>query len=96
MIDIMPRLMNVRVRRTWRGLYPMTPDGSPLIGWAKEIKGYLMAIGMCGQGLMLGPAVAELLARMAIHPVTELSNEDQMVLSHLSPYREFKGTEKLK
>jgi sarcosine oxidase, subunit beta len=96
MIDIMPRLGNVRVRRTWRGLYPMTPDGSPLIGWANEIKGYLMAIGMCGQGLMLGPAVAELLARMVIHPITELSDADQMVLAHLSPYREFKGVEKLK
>ena len=32
MIEIMPRLKNIRVRRTWRGLYPMTPDGFPIIG----------------------------------------------------------------
>jgi sarcosine oxidase, subunit beta len=95
-IEIMPCLKNARVRRTWRGLYPMTPDGSPLIGWAREVKGYLMAIGMCGQGFMLGPAVGELLARMVTHPENELSQEDRMVLSILSPYREFKGVEKLK
>ena len=35
MVDIMPRLKNIRVRRTWRGLYPMTPDGAPLVGWAR-------------------------------------------------------------
>jgi sarcosine oxidase, subunit beta len=95
-IEIMPCLKNVRVRRTWRGLYPMTPDGSPLIGWAREVKGYLMAIGMCGQGFMLGSAVGELLARLVTRSENELSQEDQMVLDHLSPYREFKGVEKLK
>ncbi|MCK4356623.1 FAD-binding oxidoreductase, partial [Candidatus Bipolaricaulota bacterium] len=25
MVDLMPRLKNIRVRRTWRGLYPMSP-----------------------------------------------------------------------
>ena len=55
MVSLIPRLANIRVRRTWRGLYPMTPDGSPMVGWSRDIKGYLMAIGMCGQGFMLGP-----------------------------------------
>ena len=39
MVDLMPRLQNIRVRRTWRGLYPMTPDGFPLVGWAREVEG---------------------------------------------------------
>ena len=55
MVEVMPRLKNIRVRRTWRGLYPMTPDGNPIIGWAKELEGFLLAVGMCGQGFMLGP-----------------------------------------
>ncbi|MFH1609773.1 MAG: FAD-dependent oxidoreductase [Candidatus Bipolaricaulota bacterium] len=50
MVNLMPRLANLRVRRTWRGLYPMTPDGSPLVGWAREVEGYMLATGMCGQG----------------------------------------------
>jgi len=94
MVGIMPRLANIRIRHTWRGLYPMTPDGSPLVGWAREVEGYLIAVGMCGQGLMLGPGLGELLARM----VTQegLSKEDQEILDILSPYREFKGEEALK
>ena len=64
MVDLIPRLANLRVRRTWRGLYPMTPDALPIIGWTREVEGYLLAVGMCGQGFMLGPGVGELLARM--------------------------------
>ena len=93
MVDLMPRLANLRVRRTWRGLYPMTPDGFPIVGWSKEVEGYLLAVGMCGQGLMLGPGLGELLARMVKH---DLAESDQEMLSILSPYRQFAGQEKLK
>ncbi len=55
-VELMPRLQNIRVRRTWRGLYPMTPDGFPIIGWSKQTPGYLISAGMCGQGFMLGPS----------------------------------------
>jgi sarcosine oxidase subunit beta len=93
MVDVMPRLANIRVRRTWRGLYPMTPDGFPIVGWAKEAEGYLLAVGMCGQGLMLGPGLGELIARMVKH---DLAESDQEMLNILSPYRQFAGQEKLK
>jgi sarcosine oxidase subunit beta len=93
MVDVMPRLANIRVRRTWRGLYPMTPDGFPIVGWAKEVEGYLLAVGMCGQGLMLGPGLGELLTRMVRNSLTESDNE---ILGILSPYRQFAGQEKLK
>jgi sarcosine oxidase subunit beta len=93
MIGIMPKLKNLRVRRTWRGLYPMTPDGSPLVGWVRDVEGYLLAVGMCGQGFMLGPGLGELLARMV---TDDLETEDHMVLDHLSPYRAFEGQERLK
>ncbi|MGC9530223.1 MAG: NAD(P)/FAD-dependent oxidoreductase [Candidatus Bipolaricaulaceae bacterium] len=93
MIGLMPRLAALRVRRTWRGLYPMTPDGSPLVGWAEELDGYLMAIGMCGQGVMLGPGLGELLARMVTGTPT---TEDREILEILSPYRQFARQEALK
>jgi len=93
MVDVMPRLKNIRVRRTWRGLYPMTPDGFPIVGWTKEVEGYLLAVGMCGQGLMLGPGLAELLTRMVKNTLTESDHE---ILEILSPYRQFAGQEKLK
>jgi sarcosine oxidase subunit beta len=93
MVDVMPRLKNLRVRRTWRGLYPMTPDGLPIVGWCKEVEGFLLAVGMCGQGFMLGPGLGELLARLVKN---ELVEKDAEVLSILSPYRGFKGQERLK
>jgi sarcosine oxidase subunit beta len=93
MVDLMPCLKNLRVRRAWRGLYPMTPDGFPIVGWSKEANGFLLAVGLCGQGFMLGPGLGELLA----HLVTDtLEPEDHEVLAHLSPYREFAGQEQLK
>lgn len=93
MVNLMPRLANLRVRRTWRGLYPMTPDGHPLIGWSKECPGFIQAAGMCGQGFMLGPAVGELITRMVLKSPLP---EDSDILNKLSPYREFAGSEKLK
>jgi sarcosine oxidase subunit beta len=93
MVDLMPKLANIKVRRTWRGLYPMSPDGFPIVGRAREMEGYIYAVGMCGQGYMLGPGVGALLARMVQGTVTP---EDKEVLEELSPYREFGGGEKLK
>lgn len=93
MVDLMPRLKNIRVRRTWRGLYPMTPDGAPIVGLAKEVEGLVLAVGMCGQGFMLGPGVGELLTRIISGRLLET---DHQTLDILSPYRQFAGQELLK
>lgn len=93
MIEIMPRLKNLRVRRTWRGLYPMTPDGFPIIGWSPEISNFLLGIGLCGQGFMLGPSTGELLTRLVTNTITA---DDKETLSYLSPLRKFEGQELLK
>jgi sarcosine oxidase subunit beta len=93
MVDLMPKLTNIKVRRTWRGLYPMTPDGHPIVGRAQEPEGYINAVGMCGQGYMLGPGMGALLARTV---QKTLSREDEEVLEELSPDRQFGGEEKLK
>jgi sarcosine oxidase subunit beta len=93
MVGLMPKLANIKVRRTWRGLYPMTPDGSPIVGRAPELEGYIHAVGMCGQGYMLGPGVAKLLTRMLTHAETA---DDAVTLAELTPLRTFAGTEALK
>lgn len=93
MVDLMPRLKNIRVRRTWRGLYPMTPDAMPIIGRAKEVDGFIQAVGMCGQGFMLGPGVGELVTRLVSG---DFLDTDAQTLEILSPYRQFAGQEMLK
>jgi sarcosine oxidase subunit beta len=71
----------------------MTPDGSPIVGWNREVQGLVHATGMCGQGLMLGTGVGEIVSRLITGASTE---DDAVILTEFSPYREFKGMEKLK
>jgi len=93
LIDIMPKLKNIRVRRTWRGTYPMTPDGSPIVGKINELDGYILAVGMCGQGFMLGPGIGELLTNMILE---RLNKQEIVALDSLSLDREFAAVEQLK
>ena len=93
MIGIMPRLKNIKVRRTWRGLYPMTPDGAPIVGEVEGLAGYLNAVGMCGQGYMLGPGLAVYLRQWI---TDDGADEARCVLAPLSLYRDFGQKEKLK
>jgi len=58
MISLIPRLRNLLIRRVWRGCYPMTPDGIPIIDRVSGLAGLTLAVGMCGQGFMMGPGVA--------------------------------------
>tara|TARA_B100000614_G_scaffold133212_1_gene118628 strand:+ start:90 stop:1256 length:1167 start_codon:yes stop_codon:yes gene_type:complete len=93
MVSLFPKLANIKVRRTWRGQYPMTPDGFPIVGAAKEYPNFINAVGMCGQGYMLGPGLGELLTRMVTYELTE---KDEDVLKHFNPYRDFTGVEHFK
>jgi len=64
LVEVMPVLANIRIRRTWRGTYPMTPDGKPIVGKIDGLDGYINAVGVCGQGFMLGPGLGKLLTNM--------------------------------
>ena len=93
MVGLYPRLANLKVRRTWRGQYPMTPDGFPIVGRSKEISNLINAVGMCGQGYMLGPGLGELISRIVTN---ELSDDDKRALESFDPYRDFSGMEQFK
>lgn len=71
----------------------MTPDGFPIVGRSAEISNWINAVGMCGQGFMLGPGIGELLARMVSDSLTD---SDLHVLKSFDPYREFTGQEAFK
>ena len=86
MVSLLPRLKNMLVRRVWRGLYPMTPDGLPICDRVREIEGLYLAVGLCGQGFMMGPGMGRNIASLIIHgrPVI-----DQDAFDTLSFYRDF-------
>lgn len=92
MVGLYPRLRNLRVRRTWRGLYPMTPDGFPIVGVAPNISNMYLTVGMCGQGLMLGPGLGQVLSEI----IVDQTHEHDHILEELRLDREFKGNEVLK
>ena len=75
LVELMPILGNIRIRRTWRGTYPMTPDGNPIIGGVDGLDGYLIAAGTCGQGFMLGPGVGKLLANTVTGNLNSIEKE---------------------
>ena len=93
MISLMPRLKNIKIRRTWRGLYPMTPDGNPILGIVEGINGYVNAVGMSGQGFMLGPGIGELMSRLIRGKLTQ---QDKEILNDFSFTRDYDKEEDLK
>ncbi|MCK4716897.1 MAG: FAD-binding oxidoreductase, partial [Candidatus Marinimicrobia bacterium] len=92
MTQLYPRLRNLRVRRTWRGLYPMTPDGFPIVSYSKDINNLFLVTGMCGQGFMIGPGLGEIVTEI----IVDKSNEYDDILKQLTLYRSFTGEEMLK
>jgi sarcosine oxidase subunit beta len=86
LLDLIPRFKNLVIRRLWRGRYPMTPDGMPIVGETSRISGLYLAAGMCGQGFMLGPGIARNLAHLIARGKPYI---DVDLFSMLSPERDF-------
>ncbi len=93
MVNLYPRLTNLKVRRAWRGQYSNTPDGFPIVGCKDELPGFINAIGMCGQGFMLGPGLGELIARVVLG---ETHEDDLRILKSFELNRDFTGMEVFK
>jgi sarcosine oxidase subunit beta len=71
-----PPAADAPIVRAWAGLYDMTPDAHPLIGWAADDT--YVACGFSGHGFMQSPAVGSAVAH-------ELLGRDAPV--DLAPYR---------
>jgi glycine/D-amino acid oxidase-like deaminating enzyme len=55
-----PAAAGAPVARAWAGLYDMTPDAHPIIGWVGD--GVYAACGFSGHGFMQSPAVGKAVA----------------------------------
>jgi len=64
--QLFPKLDKLRIVRQWAGLYEMTADAQPILGPVDEVDNFIQASGFSGHGLMLAPAVSQLLADMAV------------------------------
>lgn len=86
LVNLIPRFKNLTIRRIWRGLYPMTPDGVAVVGKPSGVDGFYLGIGMCGQGFMMGPGVGKNLASLIVKGTPIIKKE---VFNMLSPDRDF-------
>jgi sarcosine oxidase subunit beta len=71
-----PPAAGAPIVRAWAGLYDMTPDVHPLIGWARD--DVYVACGFSGHGFMQSPAVGDAVAH-------ELMDREAPI--DLAPYR---------
>jgi sarcosine oxidase, subunit beta len=71
-----PAASGAPVVRSWAGLYDMTPDAHPIIGWVGD--GVYAACGFSGHGFMQSPAVGKAVAQELLDGASSFD---------LSPYR---------
>jgi sarcosine oxidase subunit beta len=71
-----PSAAGTRIDQAWAGLYDMTPDAHPIIGWVGD--GVYAACGFSGHGFMQSPAVGQAAA-------AELAGEEPPF--DLTPFR---------
>ena len=51
---------------SWAGLRPVTPDGKPILGEARHVRGFINDCGWGGHGVMHAPAGGRILAELII------------------------------
>ena len=59
-----PAFRDVQLVEGWAGLYEMTPDHNPMIGEHPRLKGFFMANGFSGHGLMMAPATGKVVSEL--------------------------------
>ena len=67
-----PGQMEVDLSRSRAGLYEMTPDHHAIIGEAPGLRGFYLANGFSGHGVMHSPATGRLVSELILHGETRL------------------------
>jgi glycine/D-amino acid oxidase-like deaminating enzyme len=64
MVRRLPALENVSDVTSWAGLYEMTPDHNPVLGFHPDLDGLIFANGFSGHGLMMSPATGKIVSEL--------------------------------
>jgi sarcosine oxidase subunit beta len=74
---ILPAVARQQIAHAWCGLESATIDELPLLGPAPGLSGLTLALGFCGHGFALAPAVGRAIADQLVgQPVPELAGLD--------------------
>lgn len=70
-IEMLPRLANALLVRTWTGIEGCMADGIPVMGPSPRVRNLFHAFGFTGHGFQLGPGVGAVLSELALDGGTE-------------------------
>jgi sarcosine oxidase, subunit beta len=92
--DRVPCLAEAEVnpRRSWAGLYEMTPDHHAIIGAAPEARGLYFANGFSGHGVMHSPASGRITAELVLRGHSDLIDATQLGVERFSEGRLLRET----
>ena len=84
--DRVPVFENVAVnpKRAWAGLYEMTPDHHPILGEAPEVRGFFLANGFSGHGVMHAPATGKILSDLILTGKSDLVDTSLLSLNRFA------------
>ncbi|MGA9877668.1 MAG: FAD-dependent oxidoreductase [Candidatus Sulfotelmatobacter sp.] len=87
--DRVPCFANLPVnpKRAWAGLYEMTPDHHPILGEAPGVRGFFLANGFSGHGVMHAPATGKVLSDLILTGKTELIDASLLSLARFAEGR---------
>ena len=74
-LQLVPRLADVQVIRSWTGIDGEMPDDIPVIGVSRTTPGLLHAFGFSGHGFQLGPAIGAIMSELVLDGHTDVPLE---------------------
>jgi glycine/D-amino acid oxidase-like deaminating enzyme len=74
-ISFLPWVKDLDVIRSFAGLRPYSPDGLPILGTIKGVKGFYMATGHSGDGVCLAPITGKLISELVLDGETSMDIE---------------------
>ncbi len=80
-VKYLPWIKDLDVIRSFAGLRPYSPDGLPILGTVKGVKGFYIATGHSGDGICLAPITGRLMSELV------LDGETSLDISPFSLYR---------
>ena len=71
-------------RKCWAGLYDMSPDHRAMLGPAPGVKGFYLANGFSGHGVMHSPATGKVVSDLILDGRTELVDAGELSIARYS------------
>ncbi|MGB9103509.1 MAG: FAD-dependent oxidoreductase [Terriglobales bacterium] len=87
--DRVPVFENVAVnpKRAWAGLYEVTPDHHCILGAVDEVRGFFLANGFSGHGVMHAPSTGKILSDVILTGSTSVVNPELLSVNRFATGR---------